>query len=51
MFKENFPTNTQVRNILTEPSKWLPTEKSDPSYLWVLQQKPVLGQEHQEHPY
>ena len=29
------------------PSKWPPTERSDPSYLWVLQQHPILGQGHQ----
>ena len=32
---------------LPEPSKWLPTERRDPSYLSVLQQQPVLSQEHQ----
>ena len=30
-----------------EPSKWLPTERSDLSYLSVLQQQPVLCQGHQ----
>ena len=32
---------------LPEPSKWLPTERSDLSYLSVLQQQPVLSKEHQ----
>ena len=30
-----------------EPSKWLPTERSDLSYISVIQQQPVLSQEHQ----
>ena len=41
MFEENFPTNTLVWNRLTA------TERSDPSYLSVLQQQPALGQGHQ----
>ena len=45
MFQKNFPTNTSLEP--PEPSKWLPTERSDLSYLSVLQQQPVLGQEHQ----
>ena len=32
---------------LPEPSKWLPAERSDLSYLSALQQQPILSQEHQ----
>ena len=44
MFQENFPTNTQVWNSPL-PSKWQQTQRSHLSYLWVLQQQPVIGQE------
>ena len=44
MFQENFHTNTQVWNRLSHRNDCL---KSDLSYLWVLQQQPVLSQEHQ----
>ena len=43
IFKENFPTNTSLEQ--PEPSKWLSTERSDLSYLWVLQQQHVQRQE------
>ena len=46
MFKENFPTDISM--VQPETSKWLLTERSDVSYLWVLQYQPTLGQEHQE---
>ena len=33
MFQENFPIITQLWNCLSQPSKWLPTERSDLIYL------------------
>ena len=45
MFQKNFPTHTSLEP--PEPSKWLPTERSEMSYLSVLQQQPILSQEHQ----
>ena len=38
---------THTRLELPKKSKWLPTERSDLSYLSVLQQQPVRSQEHQ----
>ena len=45
MFQENFPTHTQVWTAFT--IEMTAQERNDMSYLSVLQQQPVLGQEHQ----
>ena len=40
-------SNSHISLEPPEPSKWLPTERSDPSYISLPPQQPVLGQEHQ----